>query len=50
MGDEDGIVIVAEDLVEASIRAAKKREQRERKMITELRNGALTIDLFHLTR
>lgn len=50
VGDDDGIVIVAEDLVDAAIRAAKEREQREKKVITELRNGAFTIDLFGLRR
>ena len=48
VGDHDAVVIVPADEVEEMIARAKERDVKEAKMMSELREGALTIDLLGL--
>jgi 4-hydroxy-4-methyl-2-oxoglutarate aldolase len=48
LGDADGVVVVKKEDIEEVIKKAEERERFERRVIEELRNGKLTIDLLNL--
>lgn len=48
LGDADGVVVVKKEDVEEVIKKAEERERFERRVIEELRQGKLTIDLLNL--
>lgn len=48
LGDADGVVVVKKEDVEEVIKKAEDKESFERKVIEELRQGKLTLDLLNL--
>jgi 4-hydroxy-4-methyl-2-oxoglutarate aldolase len=49
-GDDDGVVLVPKDLLEAVGQSAEKRMRKEAEFIRQLKQGALTVDLLGLRK
>ncbi|MEX2536066.1 MAG: 4-carboxy-4-hydroxy-2-oxoadipate aldolase/oxaloacetate decarboxylase [Trueperaceae bacterium] len=49
LGDDDGLVIIGSDRLEEVYRKAKERQETEGKILTQLREGRTTLELFGLT-
>ena len=48
VGDSDGLVVVKPDELEATLRAAQQRDEKEQRIMAALRAGKTTIELFDL--
>jgi 4-hydroxy-4-methyl-2-oxoglutarate aldolase len=48
VGDDDGVVIIAPDVAEETLRGAQARVDKETAFTQRIRQGELTVDLFHL--
>ena len=48
VGDSDGLVVVKPDELEATLRAAQQRDEKEHRIMEALRAGKTTIELFDL--
>ena len=46
VADADGIVVIAAEHIEATMRAARVREEKEARSMARLRDGELTLDLY----
>jgi 4-hydroxy-4-methyl-2-oxoglutarate aldolase len=46
VADADGIVVIAAEDIEATMRAARVREEKEARFMARLRDGELTLDLY----
>jgi 4-hydroxy-4-methyl-2-oxoglutarate aldolase len=46
VADADGIVVIAAEHIEATVRAARAREQKEARYLARLRDGELTLELY----
>jgi len=50
MGDSDGVVVVAREDVPEVLELARQREEKERRIVLELRQGKTTLDLYAFTK
>ena len=50
VGDSDGVVVVARKDVPGVLEMAKKREEKEKRISTELRQGKTTLELYGFSK
>jgi 4-hydroxy-4-methyl-2-oxoglutarate aldolase len=50
LGDDDGLVVISQDKVDDSLKAAISHEKKEKRIIEDLKNGKTTLELLGLDK